>query len=326
MPPHNPHPAPPPPADPRPVVRAHGTQACYVHGPYRGAHNEGCRCEPCRAANRAREQAYRQRVAPAYVAAGPARAHLAWLANQGVGLKQVARVSGLPHGSLSKLVYGQNGRPPSRRIRPATAEKILAVTPRDGAAGSRVPATPTWAHITQLLERGWTKTAIARAVGQGGPGLQIGRAWVQRRTARRIEALLDQPVPERHDRWGNTHPTPDQPPTRHGERPPWTALDEQIYTDLAELVEARRAQHTWRKDAACRGRPTWLFHPPRGDWQTLDAARAICAACVVRTQCAAASADEEAGIWAGVSARARRTARQAARQAGREEDREEMVG
>lgn len=295
-----------PATDPRPVVRAHGTPACYVHGPYRGAKNEGCRCEPCRTANRERERATRQRATPAYIAAGPARAHIEWLAGQGVGLKTVAKQSGVAHGALSKLVYGENGRPPSRRIRHATSERILAVTPRDAADGARVPAAPTWEAIDQLLARGWTRVAIARALGQTGPGLQVGGAWVTRRTARRIHALLDQPAPARHDRWGNPRPELEAPPDPAA----WGDLDDRIYDELADVVELRRAQRDWRKDAACRGRPVWLFFPPNGDRQTLDHARRICGACVVRAQCAAAAVDEPAGIWAGTTGQARRAARE----------------
>jgi len=40
--------------------------------------------------------------------------------------------------------------------------------------------------------------------------------------------------------------------------------------------------------------------------------RRICGACVVRAQCAAASVDEPAGIWAGTTGQARRATREEA--------------
>src|SRR4051812_1680110 len=112
--------------------RAHGTRAKYVL--------EKCRCEPCTAANREYVRASSQRAAPAYVDAGPARRHITELRDAGVGLKTVAKAAGVSHGALSKLVYGETARggKPTKRIRPETMERILAVTPADVADGATV--------------------------------------------------------------------------------------------------------------------------------------------------------------------------------------------
>jgi hypothetical protein len=73
-------------------VREHGTHARYVV--------DRCRCDRCRAATREYERERRARIEPAYVSAGPARRHVEELRAAGVGLKQVAKAAGLPHGTL----------------------------------------------------------------------------------------------------------------------------------------------------------------------------------------------------------------------------------
>ena len=128
-----------------------------------------------------------------YVSAEPARRHLAALAEAGVGLKTVARLSGVSHGSLSKIVYGEPGRAraPSRRIRPETSERILAVTVTAARGGQRVDAGPTWRLIEKLVAAGYTRAHLARELGSqaASPTLQIGRRLVRASTARAVEDL-----------------------------------------------------------------------------------------------------------------------------------------
>lgn len=292
-------------------MREHGTFACYKFGPTGGDHRRGCRCDPCRAANTAYYYVRKRRVAPPYVSATPAREHLAWLATRGVGLKTVAKVSGVSQGALWKLMYGKR-RPdgtqrPSKRIRPDTASKILAVTPADGAGGSRVPAGPVWDDVNRLLARGWTKRAIARAIGSGTEnGLQIGGQVVTRRNARAIRALLDRPVPADVGRaWSAHHQANAE---SEPESAPLVPGDE-VTLRLVELLEARIDENPWRRRAACAGKPPWLFFPTRGDHATLVAAKAVCATCPVSRECLAANLHERDGVYGGLSGRERRDMR-----------------
>ena len=48
------------------------------------------------------------------------------------------------------------GMAPSRRIRQATAERILAAIAADLAGGAKIDANPTWALIDQLTATGYT--------------------------------------------------------------------------------------------------------------------------------------------------------------------------
>ena len=185
--------------------RPHGTKAKYVI--------ERCGCEPCRQANRAYERArihamHRPDEAwVPYVPAGPVRRHLEALQAQGVGHKTVAQLAGLSASSVGKILYPSRyrGMGTSKRVREETARRILAVTADQAAGAQKVPATPTWALLDDLIARGWTKSELARRLGQNGPGLQVSRSTVRASTARKVEQLhaelKDQTPPPRRSRW-----------------------------------------------------------------------------------------------------------------------------
>lgn len=326
------------------LVREHGTYACYSFGPEPGGDtSKGCRCDPCRAAVRDYERERRRRAEPAYVSATPAREHVAWLSTQGVGLKQVAKMAGVSHGSLWKLVYGKRhadgSQVPSKRIRPEAAAAILAVTPSAGAGGSRVPAGPVWADVQSLLARGWTKSKISAAIGQNGRGLQLGAELVTRRNAAAIRALLDQPVPTDVGRaWSAHHraaaesvepedreqrlrddarraeATNRQRRYRDGEDYEPVPMDDidVLFTEMAEVLEHRIDQAAWRHRRACKGKPAWMFFPSRGDTKTLQAAKAVCATCPVSAECLSANLAVPDGVFGGTSGKERRDLRREA--------------
>lgn len=192
-------------------MRPHGTHAKYAL--------DHCRCDPCRQAqrqynrHRVRAIARPDEVWCPYVDAEPAREHIRWLASCGIGIKSLAKLAGVSHGTLSKLVYGDRTRhmPPSRRIRPATAHKITAVMPNHAGGAQRVPAAPTWRLLNQLITLGWPRAELARRLGHRGPGLQISRSRVLASTARQVEQLhtdlIRIRVIPRRTRWG-LRPTP----------------------------------------------------------------------------------------------------------------------
>lgn len=200
-----------PPADPVYVApdsrRAHGTFAKYKI--------EGCHCEACREANRAyvarrnRAMSRPDELWLPYVPAARARAHCRALMAQGVGPKSIAKLSGVPHGAVSKLIYGDYGRgmAPSKRIRPETERKLLAVTMAtvvERQDRQRIPAGPTWVLLNDLIGRGYPKSWIAQRLSKNpaATGLQIHKDYVYARTARRVQALhrilRDRPGPGRY--------------------------------------------------------------------------------------------------------------------------------
>jgi transcriptional regulator with XRE-family HTH domain len=191
------------------VSRVHGTKACYVFGPDGGGdRTRGCRCEACRKANRSSENERNRQIAygrwQPYTDAEPVREHLRVLAAAGMGWKRAAALSGVSTGAVSKLLYGGPGdRPPTRRVRPATAAAILAVRPALDtlAGGAETDATGTLRRVRALVARGWSQARIARQLGVGPANLGdmlYRRQAVTAATARAVRDLyarLEQQAP-----------------------------------------------------------------------------------------------------------------------------------
>lgn len=286
------------------TVREHGTYVKYVI--------EQCRCVACRDANSRYERDRRARIEPPYVSAAAARAHVVELAAAGVGLKTIAKTSGVAHGTLSKLMYGDpaRGMAPSKRVRRSTHDRVMAVTPAAARGTARVDATGTKALLAEMSAAGVPKSRIAEALGAAGPGLQIGRRpMVTAQTAAAVAELharwvAGEWLPTRNDSHGNVTPLP-APPVA----PRRSADIGDLLLDLAEVVEARNDEADWRQSAACRNRPSYLWFPQRGDHETRDAGIRICGSCMVRAACRAANFDQQTGTYGGLSAEARRAAR-----------------
>lgn len=67
----------------------------------------------------------------------------------------------------------------------------------------------------------------------------------------------------------------------------------------------------WREHAACRGYPTEMFFPERGDNAAILEAKALCARCPVRDDCLefAVVSGERQGVWGGKTDRSLRPLR-----------------
>lgn len=279
----------------------------YEHGSHARYVLNKCRCDECRAANRRYENERKARLEPAYVGADTARKHVRELMAAGVGLKRIQKVSGVPQGTLWKLVYGVKGRGVSKRVRKSTQDKLLAVTPADVAPGAKVNAASSWTLLDEMIAAGVPKARIAEALGQQGPGLQLGRQQISARNARAIVEIHAAwragriEFARRDSHGGAKVAVP--PPSERGR-----ADISDLLLELAEIVEERNAQ-PWRADAACRARPSYLWFPARGDTETASYALKICGACFVRDQCRAANIDQRDGIYGGLSAKARRLIR-----------------
>ena len=166
-----------------------GSNACYtIHR---------CRCYPCATeATAYRRQIERERARglSRKVDAEPVREHVRSLmasrkgGTDGVGLKQIVKVSGVSQGALWKLMYGAPDRPgPSSWVMRKTAERLMAVSHADMADGATVPAASTWKRIDQMLDGGFAKAEIGRLVhGPQARSLQLSRKRVTVGHARRI--------------------------------------------------------------------------------------------------------------------------------------------
>lgn len=157
------------------MTRAHGTRKRYVDGP--DEHDEdgkGCRCTRCKQANSAfkakwaRSEAERKWSGePAMVDADPVRQHVHALMAAGAGLVAIIDRAGVGEATMTALLYGHGGYPPTVRMFPATARKILAVR-ADQAQRPRVKidATGTHRRIQALVALGWPISEQGRRIGR----------------------------------------------------------------------------------------------------------------------------------------------------------------
>lgn len=170
-------------------MRAHGTRARYVFGAGPGP-TEPCRCVDCSiAAGDYEKERQRLRAAgiEAYIDATEAREHLRFLRERNVGRRTVAAQTGLGQSTIAKIASGQR-----TRIRPETADKILAVGLHRGSSKTWVDASATWRLIDDMVAHGITKRAIGRAIGQGGHSLQLERTRIEKRNAEAVRAFYDE--------------------------------------------------------------------------------------------------------------------------------------
>ena len=151
------------------MSRQHGTRAKYVV--------EKCRCLPCKEANRAyaRMRDRNERRAAigietpyvAYVDCAEAREHLLWLSSIGIGRRTVNKVSGVAMSSIDKIRTGKRDK-----ARAVTVDRILAVGKHRTHHRIPVDPTPALKMVDQLLAAGYSKAAVARALGLTTPALQ----------------------------------------------------------------------------------------------------------------------------------------------------------
>ncbi|NUQ95350.1 MAG: LacI family DNA-binding transcriptional regulator [Streptomyces sp.] len=142
---------------------AHGTLSRYKY--------HRCRCLTCcdgwrdYSRNTRRQQAY-GRWEP-LVDPAPVRAHVEALQAAGLGLHRIAELAGVAQSTVSRLLYGKNGRPPQQKMQRAKAERILAVQvcPDAHANGAMIDATGSRRRIQALVALGWTHRALAPHIG-----------------------------------------------------------------------------------------------------------------------------------------------------------------
>lgn len=141
----------------------HGKRATYV---------KGCRCDECRQANTAYQSKLAKRQAhlkfnpeAAYlIDSKPVRDHIAMLRLSGMGRRQIAKLSGCSETVIMRLI-GLNKDRPSNRIRPATAQKILAVQPGNLAPAGMTSSLGTRRRLQALIAIGYSQYHLADRLG-----------------------------------------------------------------------------------------------------------------------------------------------------------------
>lgn len=120
------------------------------------------------------------------VPADRARKHLRALSAKGIGRLSVVAASDVARSAVYWIANGSQ-----RWITARTERRILAVDESCRADGALVPANETWRNVRRLLRAGWSKSAIAAALGSQSatPALQLGRRNVTLRNADRLARL-----------------------------------------------------------------------------------------------------------------------------------------
>jgi transcriptional regulator with XRE-family HTH domain len=134
---------------------------------------EGCRCNTCCKASSAYTNNRRRAIAygrwQPYVDAEPVREHVRSLSEYGIGWIRLARLAGVPRGTMSKLLYGDSrrGLAPSKRLLPKNAQAILAVEPSIDLLGDAayIDGTGTRRRLQALTAAGWPQRQLALRLG-----------------------------------------------------------------------------------------------------------------------------------------------------------------
>lgn len=165
----------------------HGTAVAYQA--------DGCGCTPCTDAYR--KVAKYRNAFPTTMNATPVLNHINMLRRAGMGEKRIARTAQVCDATIACLIRGRPGQSkPQKRIRTATAEKILAVTLQI-APGHVVDATGTRRRLQALIAQGWGMRRLGAELGYTGRSASVRvNQWmhhegVQKRTADRVAALYE---------------------------------------------------------------------------------------------------------------------------------------
>jgi hypothetical protein len=157
---------------------------------------DGCRCNVCGFAvseyTRLRTKAIR--TGTWRVDAEKVRAHVRSLMAAGMGRRRIAAVADVNGSTLSRHLYGRNGRPAPVTMRHDLAQKLLNVRP-DLAPSALVPSVGTVRRLRALAAIGWTLPEVAAAAGWTLPNLcdlvSSTNGQVTVRTARMVAALYE---------------------------------------------------------------------------------------------------------------------------------------
>jgi len=159
---------------------------------------EGCRCYPCCLAvsvyNAKRERGIAYGTWQPFVDAGPVREHVLALRAAGLGRRRLHVLSGVPERTIEQLINGKPGKQPSKKVRVATAEALLAVK-KDAEPADHMPvdATGFLRRMRALIARGFPGSFLARRLGMTTANFwsRLEREQVWAVTARRGRELYD---------------------------------------------------------------------------------------------------------------------------------------
>ncbi|MEV0382332.1 hypothetical protein [Nonomuraea sp. NPDC050643] len=157
----------------------HGNPNRYRYGPDENDQpGKGCRCRSCTAANTRSMNMYRLALATGRhqrdVDAKPVRRHVRKLQAAGMGTLRIAQLAGVSHQVVRALLYGvpSIGLPPTRRLRPRNAARLLAVRHGQLPPAGYVPVAGSRRRLQALCLKGWPVHVLAAEGGMSVDTLQ----------------------------------------------------------------------------------------------------------------------------------------------------------
>jgi hypothetical protein len=143
-----------------------------------------------------------------YVDAEPVREHVRQLMSGGLSRRRIAVLADVTDTTITRLLYGQGDRPPTREIRTGSARAILGVRADPDVLGptARVDATGTRRRLQALMALGWSRTRLAEELGghRDVVSRYMIRDQVTTATVRAVRALYDRlwdTTPPEEDQW-----------------------------------------------------------------------------------------------------------------------------
>lgn len=99
--------------------------------------------------------------------AEPIRQHVNMLRTHGIGIARIRQLSGVSGSAMTKLIYGANGRIPSRQVATRTADRLLAVPASLDSVmpTALVDGTGTRRRLRALVVIGWPQRELSRRLG-----------------------------------------------------------------------------------------------------------------------------------------------------------------
>lgn len=127
-----------------------------------------------------------------FVPSEPVRAHVRAIQAQGMSYRAIEKALNLPECAFKHLMWGTNGRPPSRKTRTETAEVVLGFWPSadDFPDYARIDPTGTRRRVQALATLGWTHVYLAGQVGVAPTNFR--RAMCQERVTARFARAVHQ--------------------------------------------------------------------------------------------------------------------------------------
>lgn len=164
-----------------------------------------------------------------FMDAQPVREHVLAIRDAGLSPRELESVLGLTRDTFRYMLWGTSGHPPAQKIRREVAEMVLSFWPTlaDFPDTARIDPTGTRRRVDALMTLGWTRKAMADALGMLHTSLN--RALL----GERITARIARAIAALYDQWWNQRPEHHGVLPQYAERTRRIAVEKGLMSPLA---------------------------------------------------------------------------------------------